>query len=132
MTAGASSTSRSTWAWNRAAARIASVPPEAGADERDRAIGVAARAIDPRELCAELFEHARHGQARKIRPVEIRAMHLDAVLAQSLPEVTDLRRLRGRREPVEVEDSSGGSRAHSRCWHPGRQRHLIWPSPSVL
>ena len=54
----------------------------------------------------------------------------EAVLAQPVAELGGLRRLRGRGEAVQVEDVARAR--HSRCWHPGRHRHLMSPSPSVL
>ena len=91
---------------------------EAGSDERRGAAAL--------QVGAELGEHARERQRRKIGLVEVGGAQLDVVLAESLGEVPDLRRLRRRRKAVKVDD------LHKSAWQSGRQRHLMSPSPSVL
>src|SRR5262249_42863882 len=93
-------------------------PAEAGSDERGRA-------GQPAEFAAKLGEHPRQRQGGEIGLVEIRAADVDTVLGEAFAEERDLRRLRRRREAVQVEE------VHKSVWQPGRQRHLMSPSPSV-
>ena len=78
------------------------------------------------ELGAELLQHSRERQRGKIRLVEVGDAQLDVVLPEPLGEIRHFRRFRRRGEAVQVEDP------HSSVWQPGRQRHLMSPSPSVL
>jgi hypothetical protein len=71
---------------------------QARSDQRDGIRPVA------RQRAAELIEHTRQRHGLKIRFVEVGTDERDAVRTQPLGEVSGLRRLRGRGEPVQIVD----------------------------